>query len=356
MRRALLPAERSSSRSVSGQLVARTRVPEEVAGFGARRLLYPGDISRCAARAMCVFQRFRARSSIHRLHRSVEGRYRPFDAGPDSQAMAGAGTDTAATGRRSPQPQPRGPLCARCGRGESSGGCDVADDAGDLDSAKHLPLQGATAPPSSAPRQSPGRWTPLGAGSLEAQRGHDGGQPQQPPNGHYYYCAVTPGIHPSTYVDPSASSPSFASAPCRPSTSVDLSHLSSPVAVCTDDGSYFSDPACLAHRGPLSLPRALSSSSSSSSCSTSTSSSRSRHSKHKQRRRDNDAQLCRLRPKLPSLKAMARRESLSELRAANPELALSGNIISATFNLPHALTYRRDGDWVERLSPSADRP
>ncbi|UNI16558.1 hypothetical protein JDV02_002984 [Purpureocillium takamizusanense] len=42
---------------------------------------------------------------------------------------------------------------------------------------------------------------------------------------------------------------------------------------------------------------------------------------------------------------MARRQSLSEIRAANPDLALSGNIISATFNIPHALTYKRDGDW-----------
>ncbi|KAM4055743.1 glycosyltransferase family 20 domain-containing protein [Hirsutella rhossiliensis] len=45
---------------------------------------------------------------------------------------------------------------------------------------------------------------------------------------------------------------------------------------------------------------------------------------------------------------MARRESLSALRAANPDLALSGNIISATFDLPHALTYRKDGDWELR--------
>lgn len=43
---------------------------------------------------------------------------------------------------------------------------------------------------------------------------------------------------------------------------------------------------------------------------------------------------------------MARRESLSEVRAANSELALTGNIISATFNIPHEFTYHKGGDWV----------
>jgi trehalose 6-phosphate synthase/phosphatase len=43
---------------------------------------------------------------------------------------------------------------------------------------------------------------------------------------------------------------------------------------------------------------------------------------------------------------LRRRESLSEIRAANPELALSGNIISATFNTPHSFVYRKGGDWV----------
>ncbi|KAL6837368.1 family 20 glycosyltransferase [Trichoderma camerunense] len=42
---------------------------------------------------------------------------------------------------------------------------------------------------------------------------------------------------------------------------------------------------------------------------------------------------------------MARRESLSEIRAANPELSLTGNIISATFNIPHAVTYHKGGAW-----------
>ena len=43
---------------------------------------------------------------------------------------------------------------------------------------------------------------------------------------------------------------------------------------------------------------------------------------------------------------MERRESLSDIRAANPDLHLSGNIISATFNAPHAFTYRKGGQWV----------
>ncbi|KAG9251781.1 glycosyltransferase family 20-domain-containing protein [Emericellopsis atlantica] len=42
---------------------------------------------------------------------------------------------------------------------------------------------------------------------------------------------------------------------------------------------------------------------------------------------------------------MERRESLSEIRAANPDLSLSGNIISATFSAPHSFTYRTGGQW-----------
>ncbi|CAM1503561.1 Fc.00g011520.m01.CDS01 [Cosmosporella sp. VM-42] len=42
---------------------------------------------------------------------------------------------------------------------------------------------------------------------------------------------------------------------------------------------------------------------------------------------------------------MRRRESLSEIRAANPDLALSGNIISATFSTPHSFKYRKGGEW-----------
>ncbi|KAK3994362.1 putative glycosyltransferase [Cladorrhinum sp. PSN332] len=43
--------------------------------------------------------------------------------------------------------------------------------------------------------------------------------------------------------------------------------------------------------------------------------------------------------------AMGRRESLSDIRAISPDLALSGNIISATFNIPHSLKYRKGADW-----------
>lgn len=47
-----------------------------------------------------------------------------------------------------------------------------------------------------------------------------------------------------------------------------------------------------------------------------------------------------------SLSAMSRRrESLSDIRAGAPALALSGNIISATFNIPHSLKYKKGTDW-----------
>ncbi|CAK7229926.1 hypothetical protein SCUCBS95973_007396 [Sporothrix curviconia] len=41
-----------------------------------------------------------------------------------------------------------------------------------------------------------------------------------------------------------------------------------------------------------------------------------------------------------------RRSSLTDIRNSNPDLALSGNIISATFNIPHSLNYRKGADWV----------
>lgn len=51
-----------------------------------------------------------------------------------------------------------------------------------------------------------------------------------------------------------------------------------------------------------------------------------------------------------SLSAMIkRRESLSDIRAGAPALALSGNIISATFNIPHSLKYKKGADWVSEL-------
>ena len=44
--------------------------------------------------------------------------------------------------------------------------------------------------------------------------------------------------------------------------------------------------------------------------------------------------------------AAGRRGSLSDVRAAHPDLSLSGNIISATFNAPHAFSYHKGGQWV----------
>lgn len=41
-----------------------------------------------------------------------------------------------------------------------------------------------------------------------------------------------------------------------------------------------------------------------------------------------------------------RRQTLSEIKSAYPALSLSGNVISATFNMPHSLRYRKGNDWV----------
>lgn len=38
--------------------------------------------------------------------------------------------------------------------------------------------------------------------------------------------------------------------------------------------------------------------------------------------------------------------SMHDIRASHPDLALTGNIISATFNIPHSLKYRKGADWV----------
>ncbi|KAK8126527.1 glycosyltransferase family 20 [Apiospora kogelbergensis] len=46
-----------------------------------------------------------------------------------------------------------------------------------------------------------------------------------------------------------------------------------------------------------------------------------------------------------SLASKGRRESITDIKQAVPELALTGNIISAAFNLPYALKYRQSGDW-----------
>lgn len=47
-----------------------------------------------------------------------------------------------------------------------------------------------------------------------------------------------------------------------------------------------------------------------------------------------------------SRSSRGRRESLSDIRAAYPSLPLTGNVISATFNMPHSLKYRKGADWV----------
>lgn len=47
-----------------------------------------------------------------------------------------------------------------------------------------------------------------------------------------------------------------------------------------------------------------------------------------------------------------RRESINDIRAAYPSLPLSGNVISATFNMPHSVKYRKGADWVSALLDS----
>lgn len=50
---------------------------------------------------------------------------------------------------------------------------------------------------------------------------------------------------------------------------------------------------------------------------------------------------------------MGHNETLDEIRAANPDLTVSGNIISATFNMPHSFNYRKGSDWVRPVSRTA---
>ncbi len=47
-----------------------------------------------------------------------------------------------------------------------------------------------------------------------------------------------------------------------------------------------------------------------------------------------------------SLSLRGRRESLTEIKNAAPDLALSGNVISATFVTPHNIKYHKGGEWV----------
>lgn len=46
-----------------------------------------------------------------------------------------------------------------------------------------------------------------------------------------------------------------------------------------------------------------------------------------------------------SLSSRGRRESITDIKSAVPDLQLSGNIISATFTLPHSIKYRSGGEW-----------
>ncbi|KAI1849700.1 hypothetical protein JX266_004649 [Neoarthrinium moseri] len=46
-----------------------------------------------------------------------------------------------------------------------------------------------------------------------------------------------------------------------------------------------------------------------------------------------------------SLSSRGRRESISDIKAGVPELALTGNIISTTFTLPYSVKYRSTGEW-----------
>ncbi|KAI1195400.1 trehalose-phosphatase [Nemania serpens] len=43
--------------------------------------------------------------------------------------------------------------------------------------------------------------------------------------------------------------------------------------------------------------------------------------------------------------AAGRRESISDIKSSAPDLALTGNIISATFTTPHTVKYHKNGEW-----------
>lgn len=152
----------------------------------------------------------------------------------------------------------------------------------------------AAASPAQAPAQQHQRWR------------EDDGSPQLPDAGDFD--AVTPGINLSTYVARPSSR-----VPHSPRDILSRSHHQHPQRGDSDDAppSYFSraDPTIRRPNGPLPLRRTTT-----------------------------------------AAMASGRRESLSDIQRANPDLALSGNIISATFNIPHAFSYSKGGDWVR---PSA---
>lgn len=47
-----------------------------------------------------------------------------------------------------------------------------------------------------------------------------------------------------------------------------------------------------------------------------------------------------------SLSLRGRRESLSEIRNAAPDLGLTGNVISATYVTPYRIIHHKNGEWV----------
>lgn len=57
-----------------------------------------------------------------------------------------------------------------------------------------------------------------------------------------------------------------------------------------------------------------------------------------------------------SQSSRGRRETVGDVKAAWPSLPLSGDIISATFNMPHSLKYRKGEDWVSGWSGEAPSP
>ncbi|KAK1991895.1 family 20 glycosyltransferase [Colletotrichum falcatum] len=148
--------------------------------------------------------------------------------------------------------------------------------------------------------------------------------------------AVTPGIHQHTYDDSGVNSPSEAAARGstyfpRPAESSSYFSLSDRPRDSPADSASTPPPPPTSHSQPQS----------------------SQQQQQPQHPRIDTSQLPRSPGPLSgrdilkrmTLAAMGRRESLSQIRAANPDLQLSGNIISATFNIPHSLKYRKGSDW-----------
>ncbi|KAF7560058.1 hypothetical protein G7046_g4096 [Stylonectria norvegica] len=192
--------------------------------------------------------------------------------------------------------------------------------------------------------KTPGAKMPTGAGTLHGELQQQQQQQQQQqhehedlesprPPGPTGWEAVTPGIHPRTYFDDfddedevaSEASPPPPPAPAPVDAAAASASAIDPQA---DDSSHHPSYFAAAANPPIDNP---------------------------QRRRrmtpanSSNAPGDEAASAAPSAPKMRRRESLSDIRAANPDLALTGNIISATFNTPHSFKYRKGGEWV---SPS----